>query len=147
MAIFMVFSSSPSIGWSGPLTQGSQPSLSRRCPFAVHAHVRADSAAFTPKPRGQAADSVSAQTALIPAHRTWGGPPSSDKEHPVNQLVLSVPDISCGHCVKAISHEVGQVPGVSTVDVDVTTKTVTVTGAADPSAVRSAIVEAGYHAA
>jgi copper ion binding protein len=65
----------------------------------------------------------------------------------VNQLVLSVPDISCGHCVKAISSEVGEVPGVSAVDVDLATKTVTVTGAADPSAVRSAIAEAGYQAA
>ncbi|WP_248963816.1 heavy-metal-associated domain-containing protein [Sphaerisporangium perillae] len=65
----------------------------------------------------------------------------------MNQLVLSVPDISCGHCVNAITGSVGEVPGVSAVDVDLTTKTVTVTGAADPSAVRSAIAEAGYEAA
>jgi copper ion binding protein len=129
------------------LTQSSQPSLSRRCLFAVRTHVRADSTTSTPKSRGQGADSATAQAAVIPASRIWSGPPSPDKEHPVNQLVLSVPDISCGHCVKAISSEVGEVPGVSAVDVDLATKTVTVTGAADPSAVRSAIAEAGYQAA
>jgi copper chaperone len=65
----------------------------------------------------------------------------------VNKIVLSVPDITCGHCVKAITSEVGEVPGVGAVDVDLAARTVTVTGAADPSAVRSAIVEAGYRAA
>lgn len=62
----------------------------------------------------------------------------------MNQLVLSVPDITCGHCVNAITSSVGGVPGVSTVDVDLAAKTVTVTGTADPVAVRSAIAEAGY---
>ena len=62
----------------------------------------------------------------------------------MNQLVLSVPGITCGHCVNAITSSVGSVPGVSTVDVDLATKTVTVTGTVDPVAVRSAIAEAGY---
>ncbi|MGR6318932.1 heavy-metal-associated domain-containing protein [Micromonospora soli] len=65
----------------------------------------------------------------------------------MNQLVLSVPDISCDHCAKAIAGEVGEVAGVSAVEVDVAAKSVTVTGAADPVAVRSAIAEAGYRAA
>ncbi|MGC9671282.1 heavy-metal-associated domain-containing protein [Planosporangium sp. 12N6] len=65
----------------------------------------------------------------------------------MNQLVLSVPTISCGHCANAISSEVGEVPGVTGVDVDIEAKTVTVTGAADPAAVRSAIAEAGYQVA
>jgi copper chaperone CopZ len=74
-------------------------------------------------------------------------PALTDEEHFVNQLVLSVPDISCDHCAKAISSEVGEVAGVSAVEVDVAAKTVTVTGAADPTAVGSAIAEAGYRAA
>ncbi|TQS27926.1 heavy-metal-associated domain-containing protein [Microbispora sp. KK1-11] len=64
----------------------------------------------------------------------------------MNQLVLSVPAISCGHCVKAIAESVGEVPGVGSVAVDFTAKTVVVTGAADPTAVRAAIAEAGYEA-
>ncbi|RCG32724.1 copper chaperone [Sphaerisporangium album] len=65
----------------------------------------------------------------------------------MDQLVLSVPGISCDHCVNAISGSVGEVPGVSAVDVDLATRTVTVTGTADPAAIRSAIVHAGYEAA
>jgi copper chaperone len=57
----------------------------------------------------------------------------------------SVPGISCGHCRVAITGEVGQVAGVSAVDVDLTAKRVTVTGAGfDDAAVRSAIDDAGY---
>ncbi|GGO29947.1 hypothetical protein GCM10010116_60010 [Microbispora rosea subsp. aerata] len=65
----------------------------------------------------------------------------------MNQLVLSVPGINCGHCVKAIAESVGEVPGVGSVAVDFTAKTVLVTGAADPDAVRAAIAEAGYEVA
>ena len=46
----------------------------------------------------------------------------------MNELTLSVPDISCDHCVRAITGEVSQVPGVRAVDVRIATKTVTVTG-------------------
>ncbi|MFC0864043.1 heavy-metal-associated domain-containing protein [Sphaerimonospora cavernae] len=62
----------------------------------------------------------------------------------MSQLVLSVPGITCGHCVNAISEAVGEIPGVSAVEVDLSAKTVTVAGAADPSAVRAAIDDAGY---
>ncbi len=57
----------------------------------------------------------------------------------------SVPGISCGHCRTAITSEVIKVAGVSAVDVDLDSKTVTVNGAGinDP-AVRDAIDEAGY---
>jgi len=59
--------------------------------------------------------------------------------------MYSVPDVSCGHCVDAITREVQQIPGVVTVAVDLTTKTVTVRGEAiDDAAVRAAIDEAGY---
>ena len=60
----------------------------------------------------------------------------------------SVPGISCGHCRVAITGEVGQVAGVSAVDVDLDAKRVTVTGAGvDDAAVRDAIDEAGYDVA
>jgi copper chaperone len=57
----------------------------------------------------------------------------------------SVPGISCGHCRVAITGEVGRLPGVSSVEVDLDAKRVTVTGPAiDDSAVRTAIDDAGY---
>jgi copper chaperone len=65
----------------------------------------------------------------------------------VNQLVLSVPTISCGHCVNTITAAVSDVPGVSAVEVDLATKSVTVTGPADGDAVRAAIMESGYQPA
>ena len=59
--------------------------------------------------------------------------------------VYSVPGVSCQHCVDAITAEVGQVPGVASVVVDLATKTVTVEAeSVDDAAVRAAIDEAGY---
>jgi copper chaperone len=58
--------------------------------------------------------------------------------------VYSVPGMSCGHCVNAITAEVGQVAGVDSVEIDLETKIVTVHGDPDDSAVRAAIDEAGY---
>ena len=65
----------------------------------------------------------------------------------MNELLLSVPDISCDHCVRAITGEVSGVEGVENVDVQLGTKTVRVTGSAAEAEVRAAITEAGYEAA
>ncbi|HLF41163.1 MAG TPA: cation transporter [Acidimicrobiia bacterium] len=59
----------------------------------------------------------------------------------------SVPGISCGHCKAAIETEVGQVPGVERVEVDIAAKTVLVEGTAEDDAVRAAVDEAGYDVA
>jgi copper chaperone len=60
-------------------------------------------------------------------------------------MSYSVPGISCEHCRAAISKEVGMVPGVSSLDVDLERKLVTVRGEALGDAVlRAAIEEAGY---
>jgi len=60
-------------------------------------------------------------------------------------LVYIVPGMTCEHCRTAISSEVGAVPGVASVAVDLTAKTVTVSGAdVSDTAVREAIDEAGY---
>lgn len=58
--------------------------------------------------------------------------------------IYSVPGISCGHCKAAIEGEVGRVPGVDRVEVDVEAKTVRVEGTAADAEVRSAVDEAGY---
>ena len=57
----------------------------------------------------------------------------------------SVEGMSCGHCVQAITGEVGRLAGVSEVAVDLAAKTVTVSGTdLDDGAVRTAVAEAGY---
>lgn len=55
-------------------------------------------------------------------------------------IELTVPGISCGHCVAAIERAVGALPGVQTVKGDVATKHVRVTYAAPAD--RAAIVAA-----
>ena len=58
-----------------------------------------------------------------------------------------VPDMTCGHCRAAVISEVGEVAGVETVDVDLETKIVAVSGSdLDDGAIRAAIDEAGYEA-
>lgn len=60
----------------------------------------------------------------------------------------AVPGMSCGHCREAVSREVGAVAGVVSVDVDLDSKLVTVTGEnLDDAALRAAIDEAGYEVA
>jgi copper chaperone CopZ len=60
--------------------------------------------------------------------------------------IYAIKGMTCGHCVNSVSSELGQLPGVSDVQVDLTTGTATVTSAQplDPQAVREAVDEAGY---
>ena len=65
----------------------------------------------------------------------------------MSEITYIVNGMSCSHCVDAVSTEVGAVPGVTTVAVDLDTKRVVVRGDdVDDAAVRAAIVEAGYEA-
>ena len=64
-----------------------------------------------------------------------------------DQLHLTVPGMTCDHCVAAVRDEVAAVPGVERVEVDLTTKAVVVTGTElDSVAVAEAVEEAGYEA-
>ena len=56
----------------------------------------------------------------------------------------SVPDVSCGHCKASIEGEVGKLDDVSSVNVDIDSKTVTVEGDASDDDIKAAIDEAGY---
>ena len=59
----------------------------------------------------------------------------------------TVPDMSCHHCVVAITEEVSQVDGVDSVQVDLESKRVEVAGPdLDDAAIRAAIDDAGYEA-
>jgi copper chaperone CopZ len=63
-------------------------------------------------------------------------------------LNYSVPGVSCEHCQRAIEGELSQVRGVASVEVDLDTKTVTVTGdPLDEAAIVAAIDDAGYEVA
>jgi copper ion binding protein len=63
----------------------------------------------------------------------------------MDQLTLRVPAMTCDHCVAAVEAELGRVPGVEHVAVDLATKAVVVTGAGlDPASIRAAVEEAGY---
>ena len=61
----------------------------------------------------------------------------------------TVSGMTCGHCVDAVTEEVGQVPGVTAVDVDLASGGLTVTSDApvEEAAVRAAVEEAGYELA
>ncbi|MGW1538962.1 heavy-metal-associated domain-containing protein [Streptomyces sp. NPDC002309] len=60
--------------------------------------------------------------------------------------VYKVSGMSCGHCEGAVSGEISQLPGVSSVKAVATSGEVTVvsTAALDEEAVRAAVDEAGF---
>ncbi len=58
----------------------------------------------------------------------------------------TVTGMTCGHCVSSVTEEVGELPGVRSVQVDLASGRVTVTADAPVGAdeVRAAVEEAGY---
>ncbi len=42
----------------------------------------------------------------------------------IQEVVLSVPDVSCEHCVKTVDGALGALPGVEMVSTDIPTKSV-----------------------
>jgi copper ion binding protein len=60
----------------------------------------------------------------------------------------TVTGMTCEHCVRSVTEEVGEVAGVRAVDVDLATGRVLVHGeGVDDAAVRAAVEEAGYEVA
>ncbi|WP_067489797.1 heavy-metal-associated domain-containing protein [Actinomadura hibisca] len=64
----------------------------------------------------------------------------------MSTATYTVAGMTCGHCVGSVKQEVGQVAGVTAVDVDLASGQVTVTsdGPLDDALVRDAVEEAGY---
>jgi copper chaperone len=62
---------------------------------------------------------------------------------------FSVPNISCGHCVMTIKRELSDLDGVTSVDGDVESKTVTVawTTPASEDGIKTLLAEINYPAA
>jgi len=64
------------------------------------------------------------------------------------ELILSVPNISCGHCVMSIKNELSEMKGVSSVSGDPATKKITVAfdAPATEEAIRKTLAEINYPA-
>lgn len=62
---------------------------------------------------------------------------------------ILVDGMTCEHCVRAVTEEISQLPGVTAVQVDLhadgtTPVTVTSDGPVDPAGLQAAVDEAGY---
>jgi copper chaperone len=64
----------------------------------------------------------------------------------MTEATFSVAGMTCDHCVRAVQSEVGKVPGVASVAVDLAAGRVTVQSQEplDRAAVRAAVEEAGF---
>jgi copper chaperone CopZ len=60
---------------------------------------------------------------------------------------FTVQGMTCSHCVLSVHEEVSEIPGVTSVDVDLASGRLTVTGQAGDAAVAAAVAEAGYEVA
>ncbi|WP_113703592.1 heavy-metal-associated domain-containing protein [Nonomuraea lactucae] len=61
----------------------------------------------------------------------------------------TVKGMTCGHCVSSVKEEVGEVPGVTAVEVDLATGLLAVASESpvDPARIVAAVEEAGYEVA
>jgi len=59
-------------------------------------------------------------------------------------LTLTVPDMSCGHCVSTVTKTLQGVDSGAVISIDLASHTVAVETAADPAAVLQALDSAGY---
>ncbi|EYR65187.1 heavy metal transporter [Actinotalea ferrariae CF5-4] len=62
---------------------------------------------------------------------------------------VNVQGMTCGHCVRSVQEEIGEIPGVTDVQVELvnggtSTVTVTSTEPISPEALEAAVQEAGY---
>lgn len=64
----------------------------------------------------------------------------------MNTSTYTVTGMTCDHCASSVKEEIGEVPGVTGVDVELESGTVTVTGDGplDDARIRDAVKEAGY---
>jgi copper chaperone len=67
----------------------------------------------------------------------------------MSTAIVNVSGMTCGHCASSIREEVGSVPGVTAVDVDLASGTVTVDSERrlEAKAIKKAVEEAGYQLA
>lgn len=61
-----------------------------------------------------------------------------------NAVTYTVAGMTCNGCVNKVTNAVTDIPGVEDVDVDVSTGTLEIFGAADDGAIRAAVTNVGY---
>ena len=78
-----------------------------------------------------------------------GTDPHTAKGTAMQTKTYTVTGMTCAHCVNSVSTEIGKLGGVSDVQVDLSSGTITVTSdqPLDDDAVRAAVDEAGYEVA
>ncbi|MET8158306.1 cation transporter [Sphaerisporangium sp. NPDC005289] len=64
----------------------------------------------------------------------------------MSTTTYTVKGMTCGHCVSSVKEEVGEVPGVTGVEVELSTGLLTVDSESpvDPAKIVAAVEEAGY---
>ena len=62
-------------------------------------------------------------------------------------IELTLPDMTCGHCVKAVTRAVQQLDPAATVEVDLPSHQVKITTSQPADAVKAALADEGYPAA
>jgi copper chaperone len=62
-------------------------------------------------------------------------------------IELTLPDMTCGHCVASVTRTVQQLDATARVTIDLPTHKVQIETAADAAAVRAALAAEGYPAA
>lgn len=67
----------------------------------------------------------------------------------MNTLMVTVSGMTCGHCASSVREEVGNIPEVTAVDVDLASGEVIIEGGGriDQAVIEDAVVEAGYQLA
>jgi copper chaperone len=66
----------------------------------------------------------------------------------MEQKTYTVTGMTCAHCVLSVLEEVGEVPGVEALDVDLATGRIDVRGdGIDDAVIAAAVAEAGYEVA
>lgn len=62
---------------------------------------------------------------------------------------ITVTGMTCAHCAASVREEIGEIPGVRAVQVDVSSGAVTIDSEhpVDPAVIRTAVEEAGYQLA
>lgn len=59
-------------------------------------------------------------------------------------LEMTIPDMTCGHCMNVITRAIGEIDSNAKVNFDLSTHTVSIAGAASATDLRAAIENAGY---
>lgn len=65
----------------------------------------------------------------------------------MSTVTVTVTGMTCGHCAASVREEVGSIPGVTAVDVDLASGKVTFDNEreVEADAIKGAVEEAGYH--